>query len=275
MDPSRAELWQQHRDQITARRLILDAQAAHAEGDHQRAQELLTDARQIDPRMPAIWDGDLPAVPLAQPARHEPDATTHGPDDAVDTGHAAQAHAQHRVPAAPAAPGRMTRRPSWPSAPARRDPAHSVPGSPEAEEREPSAQPPAGAAPHPETSGDATADNPDADAGPPGTARARWPAPNPRAGQAEVPGQQRRHEATARQESVIRQSPDAAPESVLSRKTASRRPAAPSADWRDQVLRDARQPWQPAPSWPHNPALYRPPDASASDAGIELEGPDT
>ena len=67
LDPSRAELWQQNRQQITARRLILDAQTARAGGDHQRAQELLDDARQLDPRMPAIWDGNLPAAYAAQP----------------------------------------------------------------------------------------------------------------------------------------------------------------------------------------------------------------
>ena len=41
LDPSRAELWQQHRQQISARQLILGAQAAHGEGDHERAQQLL------------------------------------------------------------------------------------------------------------------------------------------------------------------------------------------------------------------------------------------
>ena len=64
LDPSRAGLWQQHREQIAARRLILDARAAHAAGDQQRADKLLGDARQLDPRMPAIWDGDLDAICL-------------------------------------------------------------------------------------------------------------------------------------------------------------------------------------------------------------------
>src|SRR5690242_11424410 len=41
LDPSRADLWQQRREQIAGRSLILDAQAAHADGDHQRVQELL------------------------------------------------------------------------------------------------------------------------------------------------------------------------------------------------------------------------------------------
>ncbi len=70
LDPSRAGLW--HREQIAARRLILDARAAHAAGDHQRADKLLGDARQLDPRMPAIWDGDLDASLSAQPSSLSP-----------------------------------------------------------------------------------------------------------------------------------------------------------------------------------------------------------
>ena len=48
-----------------------------------------------------------------------------------------------------------------------------------------------------------------------------------------------------------------------------RRDAAPSADWRDEILGAARQPWQPGPSWPDNPALHRPPEADTPGAGIE------
>ena len=70
LDPSRADLWQQHREQIAARSLILDAQAAYADGDHQRVQDLLGQARQLDPRMPAIWDGDLPGLPSTRTAHH-------------------------------------------------------------------------------------------------------------------------------------------------------------------------------------------------------------
>ena len=43
--------------------------------------------------------------------------------------------------------------------------------------------------------------------------------------------------------------------------------AGPPADWRDQILSDARQPWQPGPSWPHHPAIRQTPQA-APDAGI-------
>ena len=70
LDPSRADLWQQHREQIAARGLIVDAQAAYADGDRQRVQDLLGQARQLDPRMPAIWDGDLPGPPSTRTAHH-------------------------------------------------------------------------------------------------------------------------------------------------------------------------------------------------------------
>ena len=53
-----------------------------------------------------------------------------------------------------------------------------------------------------------------------------------------------------------------------------RRDAAPSADWRDEILGAAREPWQPGPSWPDNPALRRPPEADTPGAGIEPGEPD-
>jgi hypothetical protein len=165
LDPSRGELWQQHRQQIAARRLILDARAAHAEGNHQQARALLGEARRLDPRMPAIWDGDLPMMPPFRPGQHalaRDAASNAGTSRAVGQ----DAGSGHRPSAVPA----------------------------------------------------------------------------PEAGRGS----------------------SASPE----------RPAAPSADWRDQVLIEARQRWQPAPSWPHDPALHRPPAASTPDAGIELEEPD-
>ena len=81
LDPARADLWQQHQEQITTRRLILDAHAAHAGGGHQRARHLLGQARALDPRMPAIWDGDLPGLPPARTALHSREhAAAPGPD---------------------------------------------------------------------------------------------------------------------------------------------------------------------------------------------------
>jgi hypothetical protein len=116
LDPSRAGLWQQHREQIAARSLILDAQAAHADGDHQRGQDLLGQARQLDPRMPAIWDGDLPGLPpvrTARPSREHEAAP--GPDSPAESSRARAQGAgtgqQARATAAPT--DRGAPRPSW------------------------------------------------------------------------------------------------------------------------------------------------------------------
>ena len=73
LDPSRAGLWQQHRNDIAARRLITAARAAHADADHERAGKLLQDARKLDPRLRTLWDGGLPAQPATQPGRPAPD----------------------------------------------------------------------------------------------------------------------------------------------------------------------------------------------------------
>jgi len=87
LDPSRADLWQQHRTETAARRLILSARAAYTEGDHQRTGRLLQDARQLDPHLRTLWDGSLSAQPPAQPGRHAPshDTTTPEADSAVST----------------------------------------------------------------------------------------------------------------------------------------------------------------------------------------------
>ena len=119
LDPARANLWQQHQEQITARRLILDAQAAHADGDHQRVQDLLGQARQLDPRMPAIWDGDLPGLPPAQRALHfHEHAAAPGPDGPADGSRtvAQSAETRHRARAASAPVDRAASRPSLPQA---------------------------------------------------------------------------------------------------------------------------------------------------------------
>ena len=123
LDPSRAELWQQHRQQIAARRLILDAKVAHAEGDRQRAQALLGDARQLDPRMPALWDGGLPAWPADRraPQAGDHDPSMPGPRQTIGATRPA-APAAGRPASSPADGithgGQETPRPSWPSSPA-------------------------------------------------------------------------------------------------------------------------------------------------------------
>ena len=97
LDPSRAGLWQQHRNDIAARRLIISARAAHADGDHERAGKLLQDARQLDPRLRTLWDGSLPAQPAAQLTRQAPGSGT--------TAAEADGTASPSRPAATAQPG--------------------------------------------------------------------------------------------------------------------------------------------------------------------------
>ena len=133
-DPSRAGLWQQHRQQIAARRLIHSARAAHADGDHQRARKLLEDARQLDPRMPAIWDGDLPSLPPVRPGppAGSRDMTAPDPGRATVSGRspAPESGRGDHVPAAIAHASQDAARPSWPTSPARRGPQHPGPDTP-------------------------------------------------------------------------------------------------------------------------------------------------
>jgi hypothetical protein len=278
-DPSRTGLWQQHRQQIAARRLIHGARAAHAEGDHQRAHKLLEDARQLDPRMPALWDGDLPALP---PTRSDArargrDMAAPGPGDAVGNGRAPATDAGRgdHVPTALAQAGQEAPQPSWPRT-VRREPRHPTPDSPGQADRTPPAQRPAAAAPRePRARPRAAGHEADASAEPDGGPAARWPGPNLRAArQAGPPGQQAGHEVVAGQQPGTSEQISAAAETQPSRTTEADSPAAASADWRDEVLSRARQPWHPTPSRPGNPALHRPPEPGIPDAGIEPSEPD-
>jgi hypothetical protein len=281
LDPSRAELWQQHRTEIAARRLILSARSAQTEGDHQRAGELLQGARQLDPRMRTLWDGSLSAQPPDRPARqaHARDTAAPGPGSAAGSGRSPATEAGHydHAPAALAHAGQKAPSPSWPGPPARREPRHPAPAAPRRADRtHPLAQRPAAEAPHePRAHPGAGGHEADASAEPDGDPAARWPAPNPRVGhQAGPPGQQARHEVAAPGQQPGRgKQITPAPETEPSRTTDTGSPAAPSADWRDDVLSQARQPWQPAPSWPGNPALHRPPEPGTPGAGIEPSEP--
>ena len=98
LDPSRAGLWQQHRNDIAARRLIIAARAAHAGGDHERAGKLLEDARQLDPRLRTLWDGSLPAQPASPLGPIRPRARQHRPGSTR--------HRRYRPPGATAQPAR-------------------------------------------------------------------------------------------------------------------------------------------------------------------------
>jgi tetratricopeptide (TPR) repeat protein len=250
LDPSRAGLWQQHRNDIAARQLIISAQAAHADGNHERADKLLQDARQLDPRLRTLWDGSLPAQPAAQLAQQAPGSGTTAPE--------ADSTAGPIDLAATAAPAERASQPAWPSAPARREPDRSGLAAAQPGGTQPAAQGAAGAAGprEPRAAATASADGPDADSGGGG---ARWPSRNPRS---QSPAAARPRAA----DRDISTAPQAAPEDSRQSQTA---PAAgPTADWRDQILSDARQPWQPSPSWPHHPAIHQTPQAATPDTGI-------
>ena len=276
LDPSRAELWQQHRNEIAARRLILSARAAYAEGDHQRAEQLLQDARQLDPRLRAIWDGDLRLrVPPGQPPGPR---VTRGPGDPGTP--AGRSRPQ-------AGPGRHARRRRCPRRQGDRSAVMAVitgprparaPGPRRPDGRrstQPTAQRPVTAAPRePRARPGIAANGAGASAEPADSdPAARWPAPNPRTVQeAGPPGQQARSTVTASPATAKRRQASAAADAEAARKTSPGRPAAPSADWRDQIIQDAREPWQPGPARRYDPAVAGSPEHQAAEPGIE---PDT
>ena len=134
LDPSRAGLWQQHRNDIAARRLITSARAAHADGDHERAGKLLQDARQLDPRLRTLWDGGLPAQPATQPSRPDP-----GPGSTAPETHGTGGIDARRPPRSQARGHRSGHgRPRRPSSPDR-----AVPAAPRPAGTQPAAQRPA------------------------------------------------------------------------------------------------------------------------------------
>jgi hypothetical protein len=274
LDPSRVRLWQRHQDQIAARWLILDARAAHAAGDDQRADKLLGDARQLDPRMPAIWDGDLDAGLPPRPASRGPthEASVPGPRQPATANRlTARADAATPPPGIPTQASQDPRRPSWPSSPARSQ--AQRPESTPVIDSGSSLAPPSDAAPvgprlHPGTA----AIDADTSAQTVVSDPARWPAPDPHA-----TGQSLRSNEQTWPEPGTGQPPNgkqhqpgtaAGTERVTGRNLP--RSAAPDADWRDQVLRQGRQPGQPGPSWPHSPALHHTSEPGRPDAGLEL-----
>lgn len=273
LDPSRAGLWQQHREQIAARRLILDARAAHAAGDQQRADKLLGDARELDPRMPAIWDGDLhTSLPARLASRSSVrEAPASGPRLPPTANRlATRADAAAPQPGISAQADQDSPRPS--------SSARSHPQQPEsspAADSGSSSAPSSGSAParprlHP---GIATHD---ADTSAPTTTSdlARWPTSDPC-----ITGQNLRSKEQIRPEPGTGQPPygkqrqpgtAAGTEPVGDRNP--QRSAAPNADWRDQVLRQARQPGQPGPKWPHSPALHHTPELGARMPDLSQAG---
>jgi N12 class adenine-specific DNA methylase/SAM-dependent methyltransferase len=267
LDPSRTRLWRQHQEQIAARRLILDAWAAHAVGDHQKADKLLGYARQLNPRMPAIWDGDLNvSLPASRVPGHETLASDpYQPSTAnglaARVGAAApqsgtSAQADHDVP--------------WPSSLARSYP--QQPESTPAADSGPSGPPPSGVAPTgPPSRRQIVTHDPDISVPAASSGPACWPAPGPHAaGQNLWPEEQALPEpGTGYPPGGKQREPGTVPGTEPVSCRDPQRPAAPDADWRDQILRQARQPKHPSPSWPYSPALRHMPELDAPDAGLE------
>ena len=278
LDAARADLWQQHQEQIIARRLILDAQAAYADGDHQRVQDLLGQARRLDPRMPAIWDGDLPGLPPARTTRHSREhAAEPGPDGPPGSSPAARGIANRQQVRAAAAPvDREAPQPSWPESPSRGGPSIPAPrAAVETGRAQPSPRRDAAAVPRePETrAGIATGDmEPGAEA-PDDEPSTRWPAPNPHAARmASPPGRQSVHVVDANRATAPPERAGTVATAEVGDKTGSERPVVPPPDWRDRLLADARQPSQPGPGQPRDPSPAISPERRAPSPGIE---PDT
>ena len=263
-------------EQITARKLILDAQAAHADGDHQRAQHLLGQARELDPRMPAIWGGDLPGLPPTRTARHHREhAAEPGPDGPAGSSPAAQGLATRQQARTGASADREAPQPSWPESPSRDQAGVPAPGP----QRRQAAHSHlrdmiAAAAPRePEARAGITA----GDMGPGAEAldddpSTRWPAPNPHAARVtSPPGRQSVHVVAASRATRPPERAGVATNAEVGDKTGSERPAVPLGDWRDRILADARQPWQPGPV-PRDAAAAALPERQASAPAIE---PDT
>jgi hypothetical protein len=204
----------------------------------------MQDARELDPRLRTLWDGRLPAQQAARPAPGR-DTTVPGYDGTAITGRLA----------ATAQPGQRAPQRAWPSEPARPGssrpaPAASQPaGTQLAAERSAEAARPR----EPRATAPASTEDPDADAG---DDAARWPSPNPRSQGQSATQLADRETGTGLQ----------APAGSLNQAAPG---AGPSVDWRDQVISQARQPWQPGPSWPDNPAIHRTPEAAVPEPGIE------
>ena len=228
--------------------------------------------------MPAIWDGDLPGLPPARTARHPREhAAEPGPDGPAGSSPAAQGIATRQQARAVAAPAdREAPQPSWPESPSRGEPSIPAPrAAVETGRAQPSPRRDAAAAPRePQARAGFTAGDmePGAEAldDDPST---RWPAPDPHAARVtSLPGRQSVHVVAASRATRPPERAGTAANAEVGDKTSSERPAVPPPDWRDRLLADARQPWQPGPGQPRDPSPAISPERQAPRPGIE---PDT
>jgi hypothetical protein len=115
LDPGRAGLWDQHQGEITAKQLFTQATAARAAGDHTRAEDLLEQCRDHDPRLDAGWHRHLTGIRNGQvthqavtPARER--AAGHGQQQGRPARPQAREHgtSQGPGPHGPARPARAS-----------------------------------------------------------------------------------------------------------------------------------------------------------------------
>jgi hypothetical protein len=275
LDPSRAALWQQHRSQIDARELFLQAQATHAEGDQDRAQKLMEDARQLDLRMQTLWDRNLPRTDGGQCGHHS--RADSPPSGDKRPGRSAPESVRRRTV-------RQADGPQWPAKPVlyRAPRAGSQPGRDVSAAREESALPGTGEpsageseTAEPGRTGDmpAAAWRPrpirDSQMTPP---KGRGPVSSPgrESGAQDAHAEVDRHAATCpaqgthrRDEVSHRLGADPAGPRRGPRETARQ---ADSTDWRDAVIKKERREWQPRLAQPGGPA--RP------AAHVDVDGPE-
>jgi hypothetical protein len=228
--------------------------------------------------MPAIWDGDLPGLPPARTARHSREhAAEPGPDSPPGSSPAAQGIATRQQARAAAAPAdREAPQPSWPESPSRGEPSVPAPrAAGEAGRAQPSPRRDAATAPRaPETrAGITTGDMESGAEAVDDDPSTRWPAPNPHAARVtSPPGRQSVHVVAASRATRPPERAGMAANAEAGDKTGSERPAVPPPDWRDRLLADARQSWQPGPGQPRDPSPAISAERQAPRPGIE---PDT
>jgi hypothetical protein len=266
-DPSRTALWQQYRDQITARKAVLASRQSYHDGhgDWQRADQLLAETRQFDPRTRgrAIWDADLPAPAPPNPApctQLQPDS---GKAATAEPPRSANSHRDGITPPAAgrrdpsSAVGERTAAPGWPSRPARRA-TQRAPRTMREPDQVPQPAERPGAPPEPQTGEDPAADHPDRPTRPPSADPSSWPAPSPRARpEAVLPGAEPGHH-------------DVTEPGIPAEEESADLPAStPGQDWSDAFINAERESWQPQPITPYDPAVFREPQTSTHEEEIE------
>ena len=274
LDPSRAGLWQQHREQIAARRLILDARAAHAAGDHQRADQ--SPRRRPPDRPPHASHlgrrpGCLRACPASLPRprarsprrqaraspprrtgwRPEPTRPRHSRESLRRPTRTHRDHRGHRHQLAAIRSNRSQLRRRTVDRHRHRPQARRQPDRDSVQEPRRMTQTPASRQP-------------------PATRHAgRRPIPMPPARTYGRKSQARPEPGTGQPSSGKQRQPGTAAGTEPVRAATLSGRQHPTPDWRDQILHQARQPGHPGPSWPHSPALRHTPEPGGPDAGLE------